>query len=100
MEAKVKHLAELAPDTRARIVRIDGSVRLLTRLASIGLVPGSSVQVVRNDARRPVLVHERDTMVAINRQEAVFRQSHMACTRIAPSTVNRWRISARALSSA
>lgn len=66
----MKHLGEVASRTRARITRIDGSVRLLTRLASIGLVPGSVVEVVRNDARRPVLVHERDTMVAINRLEA------------------------------
>ncbi len=66
----MKHLSDLAPSTRACIARIDGNVRLLTRLASIGLVPGSVVEVVRNDTRRPVLVYERDTMVAINRQEA------------------------------
>lgn len=54
---------------RVRIERVDGDVRLLTRLSSVGLVPGSTLQVERNDRNRPVLVFERDTRLAINRQE-------------------------------
>ncbi|MBQ9068429.1 MAG: ferrous iron transport protein A, partial [Eggerthellaceae bacterium] len=34
---------------RVRVSSIEGSVRLLTRLSSIGLVPGSVLEVVRND---------------------------------------------------
>ena len=52
-----------------RIERVDGDVRLLTRLSSVGLVPGSTLQVERNDRNRPVLVFERDTRLAINRKE-------------------------------
>ncbi|RVU97536.1 ferrous iron transport protein A [Coriobacteriales bacterium OH1046] len=63
-------LDRVSPGMRARIQRVDGSVRLLTRLASVGLVPGSIVRVERNDAKRPVLVYERDTMLAINREES------------------------------
>ena len=59
--------------SRVRIERVDGDVRLLTRLTSVGLVPGAIVMVERNDRNRPVLVFERDTRLAINRQE---------CTRI------------------
>jgi len=54
---------------RVRIERVDGDVRLLTRLSSVGLVPGSTLQVERNDRNRPVLVFERDTRLAINRKE-------------------------------
>lgn len=66
----MKTLNDIQPQTRACIAAIDGNVRLLTRLSSIGLVPGSTVEVVRNDKHRPVLVFERDTLVAINREEA------------------------------
>ena len=63
-------LSDMKPNTRVRVAGIEGDVRLLTRLASVGLVPGCTMQVVRNDAHRPVLVFERDSMVAINRTEA------------------------------
>ncbi len=43
---------------------------MLTRLSSVGIVPGSIVKVERNDAHRPVLVYERDTLLALNRAEA------------------------------
>lgn len=55
--------------TRVRVERVEGDVRLLTRLSSVGLVPGAVVQVERNDRNRPVLVFERDTRLAVNRQE-------------------------------
>ena len=54
---------------RVRIERVDGDVRLLTRLTSVGLAPGAVVRVERNDRNRPVLLFERDTRLAINRQE-------------------------------
>lgn len=55
--------------TQVRVERVEGDVRLLTRLSSVGLVPGAVVQVERNDRNRPVLVFERDTRLAVNRQE-------------------------------
>lgn len=62
-------LDNIAAGAQVRIARVDGDVRLLTRLSSVGLVPGATVQVERNDRNRPVLVFERDTRLAINRQE-------------------------------
>lgn len=55
--------------TQVRVERVEGDVRLLTRLSSVGLVSGAVVQVERNDRNRPVLVFERDTRLAVNRQE-------------------------------
>lgn len=55
--------------TQVRVERVESDVRLLTRLSSVGLVPGAVVQVERNDRNRPVLVFERDTRLAVNRQE-------------------------------
>lgn len=62
-------LDRMAAGTQVRIERVEGDVRLLTRLSSVGLVPGAVVQIERNDRNRPVLVFERDTRLAINRQE-------------------------------
>ena len=61
-------LDSIAAGKRVLITRVDGDVRLLTRLSSVGLVPGASLRVERNDRNRPVLVFERDTRLAINRQ--------------------------------
>lgn len=63
-------LDEIGPGCEARVVGIDGNLRLLTRLSSVGIVPGGMVRVERNDKHRPVLVHERDTLLALNREEA------------------------------
>ncbi|MBQ9317628.1 MAG: ferrous iron transport protein A [Atopobiaceae bacterium] len=62
-------LDNIPSGARVRIERVDGDVRLLTRLSSVGLVPGATVLVERNDRNRPVLVFERDTRLAINRKE-------------------------------
>ena len=63
-------LDTVAAGAHVRIEQVDGDVRLLTRLSSVGLVPGATLLVERNDRNRPVLVFERDTRLAINRQES------------------------------
>ncbi len=53
-----------------QVLGMNGGLRLLTRLSSVGIVPGSVVKVERNDKNRPVLVYGRDTLLALNREEA------------------------------
>ena len=62
-------LNNATPQTQACITEISGDVRLLTRLASIGLIPGGTITIVRNDKRRPILVYGRDTLLAISRKD-------------------------------
>ncbi|WP_283169936.1 FeoA family protein [Curtanaerobium respiraculi] len=64
------NLSEAKPGTEACIAHIDGDIRLLTRFASMGMSPGASVKIVRNDRRRPVLLFGRDTLLAISRKDA------------------------------
>ena len=66
----MKTLDEIDSGTSVRVVGVDGNLRLLTRLSSVGIIPGGIVRVQRNDKRRPVLVYERDTLLALNREEA------------------------------
>ncbi len=62
-------LSNLKVGTSARVIGADGDTRFLSRVTSIGLTPGSTLKVLKNDLRRPVLVYSRDTMIALNKGE-------------------------------
>ncbi len=64
-----KKLSSLDVGTLAKVVGADGDTRFLSRVTSIGLTPGSTLKVLKNDSRRPVLVYSRDTMIALNKGE-------------------------------
>lgn len=65
----MKKLSELAKDKSGVIASINGDARFVSRITSIGLTPGCSVTVIKNEKRRPLLVFSRDTMIALNRTE-------------------------------
>ena len=62
-------LADLPDGARGRIERIDGA--LATRLAEVGLVPGSDVEVIRAlPFGGPVLLDHQGFRFAIRRADA------------------------------
>lgn len=63
-------LTQLKTGARARVVQISGDKRYLSRITSIGMNIGSKVEMLQNVKKRPLLVYSRDTMIALNRQEA------------------------------
>ncbi len=65
----MKKLSELEKDSTAVIASLNGDQRFMSRITSIGLTPGSTVTVIKNDKNRPLLVYSRDTMIALNREE-------------------------------
>lgn len=65
----MKKLSELEKDATAVIASLDGDQRFMSRITSIGLTPGSTVTVIKNEKNRPLLVYSRDTMIALNREE-------------------------------
>ena len=65
----MKKLSELAKDQSGVIVSINGDARFVSRITSIGLTPGCSISIIKNEKRRPILVYSRDTMIALNRNE-------------------------------
>ena len=65
----MKRLSELKKDSMGVIVSIKGDSRFISRITSIGLTPGCSLTVIKNEKRRPLLVYSRDTMIALNRNE-------------------------------
>ena len=64
-------LSELRQNSDAVVKSLNGDDRFISRITSIGLTPGCSVRVLRNDKNRPMLVFSRDTMIALNRKECM-----------------------------
>ncbi|MCR4645615.1 MAG: ferrous iron transport protein A [Oscillospiraceae bacterium] len=62
-------LNEVKENTDAVITAIEGDVRFISRITSIGLTPGCRISIIKNDKSRPVLLYSRDTMIAVNRKE-------------------------------
>lgn len=62
------NLSTAAAGSQVRVTSLGGDMRQLSRLASVGVIPGSVLQVRRNDRRRPLLVFSRDTLLALGRR--------------------------------
>ena len=65
----MKKLSELKKDAEGIIAAVNGDQRFISRITSIGLTPGCTVTVIKNEKNRPLLVYSRDTMIALNRKE-------------------------------
>ncbi len=63
-------LDELPSGGEAEIEALHGAGALVGRLAALGFVPGSRVQMVQNRGRGPLIVSVVYTRVALGRSEA------------------------------
>ena len=63
-------LSSVRSGESVRIRRMNGGHQFLSRLASLGFTPGARLQVVQNYGHGPIIVHLRDTRVALGRGEA------------------------------
>jgi ferrous iron transport protein A len=55
---------------KVRIAAIGGDARFMSRITAIGLTIGCEVEIIENHERLPILIYERDTMVAVNRNDS------------------------------
>ena len=67
---RYRPLSELPAGARIVVRRVDGGRGLLSRLASLGLVVGSALEVLQNSQDGPMLVRAHNTRVALGRSEA------------------------------
>lgn len=65
----MRKLSGLKEDEEGIIAAVNGDQRFISRITSIGLTPGCTVTVIKNEKNRPLLVYSRDTMIALNRKE-------------------------------
>ena len=63
-------LTEASAGSRVVVTRIDADAQLANRITAIGITKGVPMQVVRNDRKMPVMIHCRETLIAINRRDA------------------------------
>ncbi|HVO93548.1 MAG TPA: FeoA family protein [Terriglobales bacterium] len=68
--ARATVLAELASGARGIFRGVEAGRGITSRLAALGLVAGSPVEVLQNSGRGPVLVRVHNTRVALGRTEA------------------------------
>lgn len=63
-------LTKLRKGSVGKIKSIGGNAHFQSRITSIGLTPGSVIEVIQNEKKHPLLIYSRDTMLAINRKDA------------------------------
>lgn len=66
----MKKLSELKGGSCGTVVTITGDNHFQSRITSIGLTIGCRIEVIQNPKKQPVLLYNRDTMVAINKNES------------------------------
>ena len=65
----MKKLAQMKQGQTGVVTAINGDARYMSRITSIGITPGCTISIVKNDKNRPVIVYTRDTMIALNEKE-------------------------------
>lgn len=66
----VMPLSSLGVGESGTVVRLEGGVGLVGRLAALGFTPGATIQVVRNNRFGPLIVSVLDTQIALGRGQA------------------------------
>ena len=65
----MKTLAQMKQGEEGVVTSVNGDARYMSRITSIGITPGCTVRIIKNDKNRPVIVYTRDTMIALNEKE-------------------------------
>ncbi len=65
----MSRLSEIQSGKMVIVREIMADDRLISRTSSMGITGGSTLEVIRNEKKQPMLLFCRDTMVAINRKE-------------------------------
>ena len=60
-------LTMVNPGTKVNIKSIQAGQGLQTRLTSMGFIPGSEIEVIRNDPRGPFIVGVKNSRVILGR---------------------------------
>ena len=63
-------LSDMKQDSSGKISAISGDEHFMRRITSVGLTTGTPFLLVRNDRKMPVLIYCRETLLAVNRNDA------------------------------
>jgi ferrous iron transport protein A len=72
MEAanSLKPLVDLKAGEKAFVKELRGGKGFVARVASLGLVPGAEVEVIRNPQHGPIIIRIKGSYLALGRGEA------------------------------
>lgn len=62
-------LSELKTGGTGTVTRVACDARFVSRVTSIGITEGCPIEVVQNVKKRPILLFERDSLMAIDRKD-------------------------------
>jgi len=65
-----KRLSEISTGNQVTLTRVMVGMELTSRMTSLGLTPGVTVNVLQNHGRGPIIIDVRGTHVALGRGEA------------------------------
>ena len=63
-------LTETAADKDSVVKKIGGDRHFRSRISAIGITEGTPLQTVKTDAKMPLLIYCRETLIAVNRADA------------------------------
>ncbi len=62
-------LSEATPRYAGCVSSVTGNHHLLSRLIGIGIVEGSTIQVIQNEKGQPVLFYCRDSVISLSKRD-------------------------------
>ena len=62
-------LSEATPGYAGCVRSVTGNHHLLSRLIGIGIVEGSTIQVIQNEKGQPVLFYCRDSVISLSKRD-------------------------------
>lgn len=62
-------LSEITEGKRGRVLSVDGRADFQRRITAVGVTPGSSFSVIRNEKKYPLLLDIRSTLLAVDRED-------------------------------
>ena len=69
LKETIMKLSEMETGRKGTIAFVSGTDRFVSRVTAIGLTEGCRIEIVQNAKRRPLLVFERDSVVALDRTD-------------------------------
>ena len=69
LKETIMKLSEMETGRKGTSASVSGTDRFVSRVTAIGLTEGCRIEIVQNAKRRPLLVFERDSVVALDRTD-------------------------------
>jgi len=70
MACLIRPMSEIADGKRVIVKEVSGGKGFVTRMAALGVLPGTEIEMVRNTGRGPIIIKVKGSFLALGRGEA------------------------------